>query len=661
MGMRLGKARKTCGFMMEPLERRELLDGTAPVQDPQTAPEIVLAADAVTDPLAAPIGVNVSKVFSTALIVGWSDQSEIEAGFRIERTTDSINWTTAGTVGPNVTSFEDTGLVPDTAYNYRVVAFSDIGTESVSDATASATSSQKLQVTFDANGLHNITYDGTTLTDLDAFPPDGFRINDYKIRKADGTIVSRGIDKPIPQTFDTETQTLSYRLGWGTISVHYVQEYDRLNLFFTVTNTTDTWTIMGVNLFPLTLRFPVFPEGYTGTAPKMGYNGDGPTAIPADWGTGTMVLTNNDTAKPLYVGLFTDPMTATDMNYDLWVGSTPLQYQPGSWTKFDRPIAPGQSDQYSVSLRFGPTGATATELAPDIYASAAENFPYALHWDDRRPIGQIQLALYTSRSKTNPRGFFDKSVNVLTTAGLRDFRRRLLASADRSVTVLKNMNAQGMIVWNLEGEQYRAVTYVGDPTKLKVLAPEMEYNSAVDSYFARFRNAGLRVGVAIRAQKLVKDATGAWKQVESSDPYKNIKAKIAYAHNRWGATLFYIDSNVDTGGNGEIDDPMIFKKLAAAFPDCLIIPEHENTRYYAFTSPYHELRYGETSTPDVAREAYPEAFSTIYVPGGDIDGHHDELVTAVRNGDILMFPGWFDSPENAKVKAIYDEASAPPA
>src|SRR5215216_5636854 len=103
MGMRLGKARKTCRFMMEPLERRELLDGVAPSQDPQAVPEIVMAADTVTDPLAAPIGVNVTKVFSTSLIVGWTDQSEIEAGFSIERTTDNVNWIAAGTVGVNAT------------------------------------------------------------------------------------------------------------------------------------------------------------------------------------------------------------------------------------------------------------------------------------------------------------------------------------------------------------------------------------------------------------------------------------------------------------------------------------------------------------------------------------------------------------------------------
>src|SRR5882672_4645780 len=336
MRMRLGKARKTCRFMMEPLEGRELLDGTAPVQDPQLAPELVVAADTVTDPLAAPIGVNVKKVFSTSLIVGWTDQSEIEAGFRVERTTDNVNWTTAGTVGPNATSFQDTGLIPDTAYNYRVVAFSDIGAESVSDATASATSSQLLQVTFDSNGLHNITYNGTVLHDLSTSPLDGFRVLDYKIRKADGSVVRHTVDAYYPHTFNVETQTLTYAFGWGTINLHYVQDYDRLNLSFTVTNTTPTWTLLGMNILPLTVRFPVYPAGYNGTEPMVGYNGDGPTAIVADWGTGAVAATNSDTVKPLYVGFFTNPNTANYLNYDFWVGSTARADQPPNWTKFDR-------------------------------------------------------------------------------------------------------------------------------------------------------------------------------------------------------------------------------------------------------------------------------------------------------------------------------------
>src|SRR5437764_11207956 len=101
MRMRAGKARKTCGFMMEQLEGRELLSGV---------------------PLAAPTGVTIAKTFSTSLIVDWTDQSDSESGSRIERSPDDATWATVGTVGPNVTSFQDTELTPDTTYFYRVVA-----------------------------------------------------------------------------------------------------------------------------------------------------------------------------------------------------------------------------------------------------------------------------------------------------------------------------------------------------------------------------------------------------------------------------------------------------------------------------------------------------------------------------------------------------------
>src|SRR5689334_5112470 len=103
MGMRLGKARKTCRFMMEPLETRELLDATAP--------------------LAAPTNLAVTNTFSTSLVLSWSDQSQFESGTRIQRSPDGVDWSTVGTVGADVTTFQDTGLTHDTSYQYRVVAF----------------------------------------------------------------------------------------------------------------------------------------------------------------------------------------------------------------------------------------------------------------------------------------------------------------------------------------------------------------------------------------------------------------------------------------------------------------------------------------------------------------------------------------------------------
>jgi len=339
-----------------------------------------------------------------------------------------------------------------------------------------------------------------------------------------------------------------------------------------------------------------------------------------------------------------------------WVGSTPLWSAPGNWTKFDRPVGPGGTDQYTVSIRFGPSGANAQQIAPDVYTSAAAQYPFQVNWSDRRPIGFIHLANsgIAGKSLRNPRGYFAGRFDVRNKTGLEIFRKYLLNSANKSISILKNMNAQGMIVWDLEGEQYPIINYVGDPRMLKTLAPEMEYNGAVDAYFKKFRDAGVRVGVTVRGQRLKLTSRG-WRQVQVANPYALLASKIAYARTRWGATLFYIDTN----SFKTLFDASVFKRLLETYPDILLIPEHENTRYFAYTAPYQEVRLDQFSTPDAALQAYPTSFSVINV-NADPDAHHDALVAAVRRGDILLFPGWFDAPQNAKVKAIYDEALGTP-
>jgi hypothetical protein len=216
------------------------------------------------------------------------------------------------------------------------------------------------------------------------------------------------------------------------------------------------------------------------------------------------------------------------------------------------------------------------------------------------------------------------------------------------------MNSQGMITWDIEGEQFpHATTYIGDPRMAEQLAPEI--TGAVDEYFKRFRDAGLRVGVTIRPQQLVLAADGkSATQQEVADPAKQLMEKIAYAKNRWGATLFYIDSNGDPNFP---TDAAAIERIATAFPDVLLIPESQNLRYYATTAPYDELRRGIESTSSTTRLVYPQAFSVINIADIDSASHHDALLDGVRRGDILLYHAWFDDPMNAAVKQIYDEAA----
>ena len=229
------------------------------------------------------------------------------------------------------------------------------------------------------------------------------------------------------------------------------------------------------------------------------------------------------------------------------------------------------------------------------------------------------------------------------------------------MAVLKKMNAQGMVTWDLEGEEYpQATTYIGDPRLLKTLDPEMD--TVADAYFKKFRDAGLRTGLCIRPQRLaVGGGQADQKELGSTDEIAQLLYdKMAYANKRWGCTLFYVDSN---GDPNVPYDPAIFgkllQKLAGKKITALVMPEHKNLRYYAYTAPYGELRLGVEGTSDRVRSVYPKAFMNVYAPDGPIQEDHDALVTSVRRGDVLMFRGWWDDPQNAQIRGLYQDAGTP--
>ena len=102
----------------------------------------------------------------------------------------------------------------------------------------------------------------------------------------------------------------------------------------------------------------------------------------------------------------------------------------------------------------------------------------------------------------NPRGWFnDGSLDIRTDDGRAKFAGALQKYAAESIAILKTANAQGAIVWDIEGQEYpHKTTYIGAPQMIEALAPEM--SDAVDAFFTSFRTAGLRVGVTVRPQRL---------------------------------------------------------------------------------------------------------------------------------------------------------------
>jgi hypothetical protein len=300
------------------------------------------------------------------------------------------------------------------------------------------------------------------------------------------------------------------------------------------------------------------------------------------------------------------------------------------------------------------------DLSADVLKRYSEKYPFQVKWSEHGPIGAIFLASAGIKVPTNPRRWImnEGKLDASTDAGKAIFREALLKLADSSIKVLKETNAQGMITWDPEGQEFMQSVYYGDPRLTPTLAPEMEFKGegtvpVIDEYFARFRSAGFKVGVCIRPQQITMvDGKPVQGVADDEHAAEVLKDKIGYAKKRWGCTLFYIDSTV--GKTHTALSPDVFKSVADAYPDVLLMPENESMRYFACSAPLNSYMHHKiTSTPVGARMVYPKAFSVLLASEGFRPEDDDALVDAVRNGDILIFNSWYKNPGVTKVEEIY--------
>jgi titin len=133
-------------------------------------------------PPAAPAVLTATAEGSAEVQLGWTDQSNNEDGFKIERSNDGTSFAPLVTLGVDTTSYLDTGLTPATTYYYRVHAYNVAGDSGYSN-TASAATGQvpppaptNLTATAVSSGQVNLAW-----TD-NASNEDGFRIE----RSTDG-------------------------------------------------------------------------------------------------------------------------------------------------------------------------------------------------------------------------------------------------------------------------------------------------------------------------------------------------------------------------------------------------------------------------------------------------------------------------------------------
>jgi len=566
-------------------------------------------------------------------------------------------------------------------------------------AAAQPADEGKLKVAFDKNGLSSLNYAGTeflkdgrpavhsiTLRELGRLSHQPVNAGPY-FKAADLDTVA--------VTFDTEKRLLLHDYHWGGMEFTYTPKPDRLEVgvrFWT----DKTHLVADFDLSLLQLALPAPPEGLKKGRGRIVRTLDNLAIVTAACGEQKVLACCDTIWPPVQFGL-SKPADAEGRQFPVVARGGVYVPEPGAYEIYPHGLPRGREIKLTFSLRFAPADASQSEVCADIYKAFREHHGPLLDWRDRRPIGAIFLPSDRgSRTEKNPRGWFkDKDLDTTAPEGRAEFKKKMLEFADRSVKVLKDVDAQGVIVWNVEGgENPHPITYIGDPRMLKILAPEMD--EVADEFFQKFRDAGLRTGVCIRPTQVYYDEKKKqWSHGTGShgpdrnplgDDFAKLQprglpwwrfypvvermcAKIAYAKKRWGCTIFYVDTNGVFRQVGEeqkfewmLLDAGTWKAIRKEHPDVLLIPELARDKwtyhaaYWAHAAPYGELDMGTRGTSGYIRDLFPHAFLCNYAVDGDMDKHRAALVEAVKGGDVLMFRGWFGDRQNEKIKSIYKEA-----
>jgi len=439
---------------------------------------------------------------------------------------------------------------------------------------------------------------------------------------------------------------ISRTYSWGVLRCTYAVQGNRVRVnVYVVNDTPDTLSNLGVQVIPL-----ISPTGMVTQIPATKFNLEGPEALFIPYGRVKLLVSDEEVAKLLNLGQARFPGGILIL-FATTIVHTARSSEGGSQryrVTVRRPIVPRNSDRFSLSLRFAGEGELPKVVLSDLFARWGAAFPPNLNWPDRRPLALLMLASHGRMTPFNPLNprywrFVDPKLDITSERGRQQFKVRLFQEADKTIANSKRMNAQGVVVWDVEGQQYTNMNYVGDP---RYLPPEMK--DVVGEFFRRFTSAGLRCGMTLRGDRVVvpdgNQLSPQSYQSYSEDPdavFELLDEKVRYAKERFGCSLFYFDSS------GTQDWPFdwhVFQRLHAKYPDVLLMPEQKSLLYYTSTAPYCDQRGANRLCPsEEARWLYPKAFSGINLSAADLGAQDQSKLDPFEramDGDVLMTAAW---------------------
>ncbi len=494
--------------------------------------------------------------------------------------------------------------------------------------SAAETSAAKTKVTFDDKGLSSIQVEGKERL-ISGTP------SIWRMKTLSGAVLPM---KPLSSTFDQEARKFTLTYPWGSVVSTYATLPQGLRIRTVISNTSrETITELGFNMISLI---------GLGDKQKLGrstFGVEGPPLIQAAGADGSLVYALEANDKPLMLELeaATDGRTkAAVVNCHVNLGGERVIVDNVTPA---RPIAPEAQDEFAVEVRLGGVGSSPLDLAQDFIIAYRHAHPPLLSWPDRRPI--LRLFFNGGLPREQAIANLKDPDNAKPPAPDAKYQAFVLARMKGLVEAAKAVNAQGVILWDLEGDTFpHATTYIGDPRLIRLLNPQMEM--VIDEGIKILKEGGLRVGVTLRPSRVVyskeKD-TAVHSHTDAKDPFLELDGKVAYAKKRWGCTLFYVDTNFFWRPYGPKQKweagpiaPGVWQRLLAKYPDTLFIPEIGDYADYQASASYGEADLGDYGTPELVRAIWPNSFRVIVIEDADPFVNFDRFVACVREKNALM-------------------------
>ncbi|MDN5217502.1 fibronectin type III domain-containing protein [Fulvivirgaceae bacterium BMA12] len=155
---------------------------------------------------AAPTGLSANVQSYNRVSLSWNDVAIQEDEYQVERSLDGNTYSLLATLPFNTTSYEDSGLDPNTTYYYRVKALNWIGSSPVSNTVNSTTTSMPdFSVVMNGIKLYldatlTMSYDGTGTSWFDLSGQGNDAVLDAGVAKENGRLhfTDQGFEAPLP-------------------------------------------------------------------------------------------------------------------------------------------------------------------------------------------------------------------------------------------------------------------------------------------------------------------------------------------------------------------------------------------------------------------------------------------------------------------------------